>query len=160
MTMCPCGSGNAYADCCEPVVKNSRPAATAAELMRARYSAYTTAEIDFIYETTHPNHRKGYDHAGTRKWAEESEWLGLDIIDTSDGGPGDMAGDVEFIARFREKGVLQQHHERGHFQKKDGRWYFTDGSTVRPRPAVSEKIGRNDPCPCGTGKKYKKCCGK
>jgi len=26
-------------------------------------------------------------------------------------------------------------------------------------PAVSEKIGRNEPCPCGSGKKYKKCCG-
>ena len=26
--------------------------------------------------------------------------------------------------------------------------------------AHSEKIGRNDPCPCGSGKKYKKCCGK
>ncbi|HJZ13258.1 MAG TPA: SEC-C metal-binding domain-containing protein [Acidobacteriota bacterium] len=22
-----------------------------------------------------------------------------------------------------------------------------------------EKVGRNDPCPCGSGKKYKKCCG-
>ena len=28
-----------------------------------------------------------------------------------------------------------------------------------PAPAVSTKIGRNDPCPCGSGKKYKKCCG-
>ncbi len=25
--------------------------------------------------------------------------------------------------------------------------------------AVSNKVGRNDPCPCGSGKKYKKCCG-
>jgi uncharacterized protein YecA (UPF0149 family) len=25
--------------------------------------------------------------------------------------------------------------------------------------ALSEKIGRNEPCPCGSGKKYKKCCG-
>ena len=32
---------------------------------------------------------------------------------------------------------------------------------VAPKPYVSEpKIGRNDPCPCGSGKKYKKCCGK
>ncbi|MEA3436938.1 MAG: SEC-C metal-binding domain-containing protein [Thermodesulfobacteriota bacterium] len=28
-----------------------------------------------------------------------------------------------------------------------------------PRPVQSEKIGRNDPCPCGSGKKFKKCCG-
>ena len=32
------------------------------------------------------------------------------------------------------------------------------GSVVR-KPAVSKKVGRNDPCPCGSGKKYKKCCG-
>jgi len=29
-----------------------------------------------------------------------------------------------------------------------------------PKPRTVEKIGRNDPCPCGSGKKYKKCCGK
>lgn len=29
----------------------------------------------------------------------------------------------------------------------------------RPRPA-NQKVGRNDPCPCGSGKKYKNCCGK
>jgi preprotein translocase subunit SecA len=39
------------------------------------------------------------------------------------------------------------------------------GRPLRPRPgrrpqAVEPKIGRNDPCPCGSGKKYKKCCGK
>ena len=28
-----------------------------------------------------------------------------------------------------------------------------------PKPAKSGKIGRNEPCPCGSGKKYKKCCG-
>ena len=27
------------------------------------------------------------------------------------------------------------------------------------RPTASIKIGRNEPCPCGSGKKYKKCCG-
>ncbi len=30
---------------------------------------------------------------------------------------------------------------------------------ARPEPARSDKVGRNDPCPCGSGKKYKKCCG-
>lgn len=30
----------------------------------------------------------------------------------------------------------------------------------KPAPVKVEKIGRNDPCPCGSGKKYKKCCGK
>ena len=31
----------------------------------------------------------------------------------------------------------------------------------RPKPKEAEKkVGRNDPCPCGSGNKYKKCCGK
>ena len=37
------------------------------------------------------------------------------------------------------------------------------GGKEKPRPVVrraSEKVGRNDPCPCGSGKKYKQCCGR
>lgn len=30
----------------------------------------------------------------------------------------------------------------------------------KPMRVISKKIGRNEPCPCGSGKKYKKCCGK
>ncbi|MCS7033471.1 MAG: SEC-C metal-binding domain-containing protein [Phycisphaerae bacterium] len=35
------------------------------------------------------------------------------------------------------------------------------GEAARPRTIVREtpRVGRNDPCPCGSGKKYKKCCG-
>ena len=33
-------------------------------------------------------------------------------------------------------------------------------TTTKTRQAKSEKVGRNDPCPCGSGKKYKQCCGK
>ncbi|WP_132995290.1 preprotein translocase subunit SecA [Sporanaerobacter acetigenes] len=36
-----------------------------------------------------------------------------------------------------------------------------EGEDVKQKPIVKgKKIGRNDPCPCGSGKKYKKCCGK
>ena len=34
------------------------------------------------------------------------------------------------------------------------------GEPVQATPKSAPKIGRNDPCPCGSGKKYKKCCGK
>jgi len=34
-----------------------------------------------------------------------------------------------------------------------------DDGTVRKKPVVNkDKVGRNDPCPCGSGKKYKNCC--
>ena len=36
---------------------------------------------------------------------------------------------------------------------------FGGGKPIIRKPATAVKIGRNDPCPCGSGKKYKKCCG-
>ena len=35
-----------------------------------------------------------------------------------------------------------------------------DKSTLKHKPKKTDKIGRNEPCPCGSGKKYKQCCGK
>jgi preprotein translocase subunit SecA len=36
----------------------------------------------------------------------------------------------------------------------------TGGDGQKPPPTSGKKVGRNDPCPCGSGKKFKKCCGK
>ena len=160
MNSCPCGSGVAYSDCCEPVISGARPAETAEQLMRARYSAYAGVQMDFIFESTHPDHRRGYDHKGTEEWAKNSEWLGLEIVDTQAGGRDDAAGRVEFIVRFREKGIQREHHECAHFKRENGSWFFTDGSMVRPKPIIASKIGRNEPCSCGSGLKFKKCCGR
>lgn len=160
MNSCPCGSGAAYSDCCEPIISGARPAETAEQLMRARYTAYAGAQMDFIFESTHPEHREGYDHAGTKDWAEESEWLGLEILGARQGGREDNDGEVEFVASFREKGTPRRHHECAHFTRKSGLWYFTEGIMVKHRPIIAAKIGRNDACPCGSGLKYKKCCGK
>lgn len=160
MNSCPCGSGKSYSDCCEPVISGARPAETAEQLMRARYSAYVGVHTDFIFKSTHPDHRKGYDHEGTKEWAENSEWLGLEIVEVRQGGIDDDTGEVEFIASFREKGLSRSHHECAQFKRDKGRWFFTDGKLVKPRPVSVAKIGRNDPCTCGSGLKYKKCCGK
>lgn len=160
MSTCYCGSGTAYSDCCEPVIGGVQTAVSAEQLMRARYSAYVVAQMDFVFETTHPDHREGYDHAGTKEWAETSEWLGLEIIGTKKGSQADNDGEVEFIARFNEKNELREHHENAQFIKSDGQWYFTEGVMVKQRPVSVVKIGRNDPCTCGSGLKYKKCCGK
>ncbi|MCI5655557.1 MAG: SEC-C domain-containing protein [Ruminococcus sp.] len=36
----------------------------------------------------------------------------------------------------------------------------SDGRSKTVVKSAKQRIGRNDPCPCGSGKKYKKCCGK
>lgn len=160
MSNCPCGSDSDYSACCELIISGKKPAETAEQLMRARYSAHEKVEIDFLYESTHPDHREGYDHKGTRVWAENSTWYGLEILDTTQGGANDKEGEVEFVARFRDKEGLRNHHERGHFKRRRGRWLFTEGDMVKSKPVSVNKVGRNDPCTCGSGKKYKKCCGK
>jgi len=160
MTSCPCGSGSDYTVCCEPIITGKRLAETAEQLMRARYTAHVKVEIDFLLESTHPEHRAGYDQESTRTWARDSEWHGLEILETSQGCPQDEQGEVTFIARFRDKDGLRSHHECGRFRKRSGRWLFTEGTLIKPKPLTSSKIGRNDPCSCGSGRKYKKCCGK
>lgn len=159
MSLCPCGSSKEYTDCCEPVINAVKTAATAEELMRARYSAHEKVAIDFLYSSTHPDHRTNYDHKGTRSWAEKSQWLGLEIIATSSGKADHDRGEVEFIARFRDKEAIRSHHERAQFVKVDGKWLFTEGEMVKSAPLTVTKVGRNDPCNCGSGKKFKKCCG-
>lgn len=129
--------------------------------MRSRYTAFVKTEVDYIFETTHPDQQQGYNREGIRSWSKNSDWMGLEILETTDGGPEDKTGMVEFIARYRKNGQRQEHHEIAEFVKKDDRWYFKDGhppkrtGTIRKGP----KVGRNDPCTCGSGKKYKKCCG-
>jgi SEC-C motif-containing protein len=160
MDSCPCGSGNGYIDCCEPIITGKKTAETAEQLMRARYAAHVKVEIDFLFDSTHPDYREGYDHKGTRTWAENSDWHGLEIRETVQGGPADDEGKVEFIARFRDKDGVHTHHERGQFKRKGKTWLFTEGIMVKPQPLSSSKVGRNDPCSCGSGQKFKKCCGK
>ena len=160
MPICACGSGNPYSDCCEKIISGDEAARTAEQLMRARYSAYVFAKMEFIFESTHPDHREGYDHVATKVWAETAEWKELEILSTYKGGEKDSVGEVEFVARFNEKGTAREHHEIGQFRLKDGRWYFTEGRMVRPKPLTVTRVGRNDTCSCGSGLKYKKCCGK
>lgn len=160
MSLCPCGTSRDYADCCEQIISGDKVAATAEELMRARYSAHEKVAVDFLFNSTHPDHRTNYDHKGTRNWAEKSQWLGLEVVATSTGSADDERGEVEFIARFRDKGVIRNHHERGHFAKVDGQWLFTEGEMIKSPPVTVSKLGRNEPCACGSGKKFKKCCGQ
>jgi len=158
--MCPCNSRRPYADCCEPIVAGARQAATAEELMRARYSAYARGAIEFIISSTHPDRRSECDEKAITSWSRNSDWTSLEIVSTEDGGIDDNEGKVEFIARYTEDRMKKTLHETGTFRRVDGKWHYVDGSIHPPKPFIrgEGKVNRNDPCPCGSGKKYKKCC--
>ncbi len=129
--------------------------------MRSRYTAFATGALEHLDATLAPEAREGYDPEETAAWARESRWQGLEIVAVEAGGAEDAEGVVEFIARFRHQGQNHAHHERATFRRgEDGRWLYVDGATPKPQQrVVGPKTGRNDPCPCGSGKKFKKCCG-
>jgi len=158
-TPCPCGSGLEYTACCEPYISGKMRAPGPEALMRSRYTAYTQQAMPYLADTLHPGQRNDYDEAGAAKWARESEWEALEIVSVSD--QTDTDGKVEFKVTYRRNGERLVHHELAEFRKSGDTWYFFDGKLVGPGQYTRElpKVGRNDPCPCGSGKKFKKCCG-
>ncbi len=161
MPLSPSESNQELVLACMPILKGERRAATAVELMKARYLAYTVGDVDFIINSHDPGTRENVSKEATEEWSRSARWLGLDIRGCAGGGVNDTEGIVEFVASFELGGRTIAHHEKSLFRKINGAWFFVDGQVipetyVRPAP----KVGRNDPCPCGSGKKYKFCCGR
>ncbi|MGL4867450.1 MAG: YchJ family protein [Cetobacterium sp.] len=133
---------------------------TAEELMKARYSAFENGNIEFIVDTHHPETKVEMDVEETKRWALESEWVSLEIVSTEAGTESDSEGIVEFKVLYKENGKDIIHHEKSRFLKVDGKWLYYGWLPLQGTIVKEEKIGRNDPCICGSGKKYKKCCSK
>lgn len=159
---CPCTSGESYENCCEPFITGKSWAPTAEKLMRSRYTAYTLGDIDYI-QKTYLDEEDDFDYEGTEDWATSSFWEGITIKETELGGENDDEGTVDFIAYYTDRnGKSCYHQEKSLFVKQDGKWMFKEGifDELAPIKRDKPKVGRNEPCPCGSGKKFKKCCGK
>jgi SEC-C motif domain protein len=182
---CSCGSKQAFEKCCAPYLDGTRRPPTAEALMRSRYVAYTLGDVDYLVRTLAPESRRDESAASAKTWADAVAFKRLTILSADQGGSADSTGTVEFMATFSEKGSKWDHHEVSRFRKDDdGMWLFIEGDShrhrageghdhghhpehltehrqgfkpVMPRNAGS-KVGRNDPCPCGSGRKSKKCC--
>jgi len=156
---CPCGSGSLFSAWCEPIINGTRESETAEELMRARYSAFVTGAVDFIVDSTHSHTQKEIDLDFIREWSQTSEWHGLQILETKQ--VNDNKAFVSFEAQYTQNGEDRSHREKSLFEREAGQWRFVTGDELK-NPTVryeTPRPGRNDPCPCGSGKKYKKCHG-
>lgn len=142
---CPCGSGLTLAVCCGPL-HAGRPAATAEALMRSRYAAYVLGDAGYLRTTWQA------DTCPADLSFGDTAWLGLRILRCERGQLGDVEGTVEFEAAFRDGPRVMGLHETSRFVRAGGRWFYVGGET-RLTP-----FGRNDPCPCGSGRKLKHCC--
>lgn len=124
---CPCGSGKPANDCCLPIIKGRKPAQTAEELMRSRYSAFTLADGAYLMKSHHPETRPSGQRREIEAWAKSVQWMGLSVLDRAGGGPSDATGMVEFRALYLEVGKMEQIHEKSHFKKVNGEWFYHSG---------------------------------
>ena len=114
---CPCGTGDAFGECCQPVLTDPRQAATAEKLMRSRYTANVLRETEHLYRTWHPRTRPESGEA------THTDWRGLRILEVEDGQPGDQRGEVEFQATWYDY-RLRVPHERSEFVWRANRWMY------------------------------------
>ncbi len=109
------------------------------ELMRSRYDAFKRNDWDYIADTSVNQSVEELSSLG------HIEWLKLEVIDAYE-------NIVEFKAYYKEDGKTDVLHEKSEFVKVNGIWKYLDGELY------NTKIQRNESCPCGSGKKFKKCC--
>lgn len=158
---CLCHSGKTFGACCEPILKKGVQPKTAEELLRARYSAFALGEIDYIVNTHHSKTRGEVKRSEIEEWSKNSQWLGLEVLNKEAGEPADDKGVIIFHAKYSIDGKENDHYEKSFFEKENGEWKFYDAHGLHQGPYVRQepKVGRNDPCNCGSGKKFKKCHG-
>lgn len=157
---CPCGSQVELALCCEPIIRGKKLASTAEALLRSRYTAFALGEIDYLIGSHHSKTVGQIKREEVEEWSKGSEWLGLEILSVEAGLEKDTEGNIIFKATYKADGKEHEHMEKSFFEKENGAWKFLDAKAVHlgTYKRVEPKIGRNDPCPCGSGKKFKKCC--
>ncbi len=154
LSLCPCASGKPFAACCEPFIQGKIQAPTAEALMRSRYTAYAKKQVDYLLKTWHADTRPKQIRI-----EEIPEWKHLAIMRVEDGSETDHEGTVAFTATAITHGKAFVLHETSCFKKENNQWFYVDGHINEQTNDKPVKVGRNSPCPCNSGKKFKKCCG-
>lgn len=142
---CLCGNDKTYDECCGPIIDDEIKAATPEELMRSRYSAYVRGDGRYLVLSTVKDNQHVEDAEIIEEFSNSVEWLKLDVLDA-------YKNIVEFKAYYKEGNSIKVLHERSNFILEDGKWLYVDGELY------NSKVERNESCPCGSGKKFKKCC--
>lgn len=119
---CYCCSGNSFEVCCYPYLSGQKKALTAEALMRSRYAAYATHEVQYLIETTHFSTRKNHEESDIKKWSEQNKWLKLEVLEATE-------STVLFKAYYQDvSGKNHCHHEFSTFKKEMNNWYYVDGT--------------------------------
>lgn len=143
--LCPCQSGLSLVACCGRYHRGEA-APTPEALMRSRFSAFALGLNDYLLATWQPDQRPA-----SLPDDDLTEWIRLEIIGSQE---ADDTGTVHFRATFREKDRWCVLEEESRFIRTQRRWLYVDGKTE----VAQLKPGRNAACPCGSGRKGKRCC--
>lgn len=152
---CYCGSGKTFNACCDPLICGQAVANSPEQLMRSRYSAYCHHDknpqcYSYIVQTYHSKARTLHSEADIADFAKAVRFIGLKIIDDAKL----TSNQVHFIASYLAGDKLEMLDEVSDFELEQGRWMYCSG-VLTEHPVV--RLSRNDPCPCGSGLKFKKC---
>ncbi len=120
--LCLCDSGKLFKFCCQPYVEQINDAPTAEALMRSRYTAFVLHREDYLRYSWHPDTCPKTVHIN-----ENTQWLGLKIINTVAGGAKGDTGEVEFVARNKVNGKASRLHECSRFKRFENHWVYLDG---------------------------------
>ncbi|MCG8611255.1 MAG: SEC-C domain-containing protein [Pseudomonadales bacterium] len=138
--------------------------------MRSRFSAFYLQDADYLCRTHAKAARGENEKEELLASFQQTQWLGLQIIETVEGNKNESEGWVEFVASYCSglapalsqahpiseldigRQAIQQLREKSYFHREEGNWVYASGTIKKTSPP-----GRNDPCWCGSGKKLKKC---
>ena len=123
--------------------------------MRSRFTAHVARDYAYLHRTYQATAKLPF------KGEQDSPlgWSRL-VIHAHEPGANPDTAYVDFTAYFADEKGEHAVPEKSEFHRVDGQWLYTRAVRFGPAPVKSAhpKVGRNDPCPCGSGKKYKHCC--
>lgn len=149
---CPCKSGLTYQECCGPCHRNHALASTPEKLMRSRFSGFVLQLDDYLRETWFVKNRP------KQIVSTESgvQWLHLVVNESGIDESDPSKGWVSFTAYYTDGKGYYTLKEKSRFTKVNGLWFYVDGNAKTDKLSIK----RSSSCLCGSGKKFKRCCGK
>ncbi|WP_286235688.1 YchJ family protein [Thalassotalea sediminis] len=166
--LCICGSGLDEDVCCKSIIEKKRVAVFPEQLMRSRYYSYAHNNVDYLYETYADHAKSATLKSEIADWCQQSRWIKLNIHRADAVAIDNVNCTVEnentalkypivnFTAYYIYNDTYCQMTEQSRFIVENGQWRYYDGDVIEQKACV--KLTRNTSCPCGSGKKYKRCC--
>ena len=120
MTICYCGNHLSFDECCKPYIASVSKPESAEALMRSRFSAHVTGDVDYLIATTHASTRKNHKKKDILAWLENIQWTKLEILEANE-------NTVTFKAYFIDNHKIENvHYEKSNFIFEKGKWFYVD----------------------------------